>query len=528
MKKHILYLSLMLTLTACEAKNDVHLIDSSLSTNVESTMEYKVEKTILSKGFQSIHPSVEVVEKERGRFFLVNLGIVECSMARIDSISKVNNDINIYTSIQKDLEKSDIVVPQISIELKDLDDLPKEDLNFNIIANNYKPISIKFDKSQALNKIYTQFKFTNNTMPSIGLSKENDEYIWNIKLNNTFIKDNPSSPLFMFTAKVNSDNGEVIEAKPILLSEAIDNGKIIDFANDKYIVYVQKEIGEDVASENIWLYDINSYEKQKVYSTHNFIYSAKFSPDLRKLAIIEHNGKITDLYIVDLESKLTQKITPMDYKHIWNIDWKNNDLLYGVNNNENKKSSIIMFNILKNEPEVLFTVKLNVTSFDAYEDMFVYVESDDTKDLSNIFIKKNQKRLKKIDSGLDCEFISEDKLVYRKKAEKEDKYQLYMYDLKGNEEKPLTDFDTRKFIIIDRQTILIVGKNNSSTDYSVYLYDLKENESMLLGQVLDKNIFYSPSLNTAFISIVPSADNADSNFIYGINFDKLGELQKDS
>ncbi len=524
MKKQILYLSLMLTLTACKANDNIPLIDSSLSTIAETNMEYKVEKTILLKGFQSIIPNVEMIEKERGRFFLVNLGIVECSMASIDSISRVNNEINIYTSIKKEWGKSDLVVPQVLLELDDIHDLELKDLKFNIIPRNYNPISIKFDKSQVLNKIYTQFKYTNNTMPIVSLSKENNEYIWNVKLNNTFIKDNPSSSLYMLKAKVNSNSGELLEAKPILLSEVIDKGRILGFSSDKLIAYVQKETVEDADSENIWLYDINSHEKHKIYSTHNSIYAAEFSPNLKKLAIIEHNGKLTDLYIVDLKSMLIQKITPMDYKHTWNIEWKGNDLLYAVN----KNSSVILFDTSKNEEKVLFTVKINVSDFDVYDDTFVFVEMDSSKDLSSIYIKENEKRLKKIDYGRGSEFISKDKLVYTRKAGKEDKFELFLRDLNVDEEKTLTDFDVRNFLIIDENNILIVSKNNSSTDFSVYLYNLKENEPTLLGQVLDKNIFYSPSLNTAFFSIVPPTDNADSSFIYGINFDNLMECQKDS
>lgn len=528
MKKQILFLSLMLTLTACGTKKDISSIDSSLSTTAEVNLEYKIEKTILSKGFQSIIPNVELLEKESGRFFMVNLGAVECSMADIDGISRVNNEVNIYTSVKKEWGKSDIVVPQITLAIKNIEDAELKNLKFNIVPINYKPINIKFDKTQVLNKIYTQFKYANNTMPSVVLSKENNEYIWNIKLNNTFIKDDPSSPLYMFNAKVNSDNGEIIEAKPTLLSDTIGKGKILDFANDKLLAYVQKETVEDGDLENIWIYDINNSEKQKAYSTHNFIYSAKFSPDLKKLAVIEHNGKLTDLYIADLESKLIQKITPIDYKHTWNIEWKNNNLLYAINNVESQKSSVIIFDILKNEPEVMLNVNLNVSSFDVYDDTFAFIEKNTDNDLPTIYIKKNEKRLKKIDYGLSCDFISEDKLLYTKKIGKEDKYELYLYDLHENEEKPLADCDVRKFITIDQENVLIVSKDSSSTDYNVYIYNLKKKELDLLGQVLDKNIFYSPSLNTAFFSTVPPADTSDSSYIYKINFDNLKEEQKDS
>jgi len=529
MKKQIIYLSMtLLTLTACTTKKDIPLVDSGISTIAETNIKYDVEQTILSKGFQSIIPNVEVLEKGLNGTFLVNLGVVECSMASVDSISRVNNEINIFTSIKKEWGKTDIVVPQIKLKIKNIDDAEISDLKFNIIPVNYTPIDLKFDKTQVLNKIYTQLKYTNNTAPNVSLVKENDEFIWNIKLNNTFAKDNPSSPLYMVKAKISSVTGELIEAKPILLSQIIDSGKILDFADDKYIVYSQKEIIEKSETESIWLYDITDSNKQKVYSTHNHIYSTKLSPDLKKLAIIEHNGKLSDLYVVDLDKTVVQKITPMDYKHIWNINWKDNNTLYGINNDDKNKSSVILFNIENNNQEVISTVRLNVSSFDIYEDTFAFVDSDFDKDISHVYIKEKDKRLKKIDYGIDCKFADENSLLYIKKLEKEDKFQLYLYNLKENEEKLVLDLDVRKFIIIDKDNILAVTKNTSSTDYSLHLHNLKENKTTLLGQVLDKNIFYSSQLNTAFFSVVPASENPNSEFIYGVDFNKLTEYEKDS
>ncbi|SCG83892.1 hypothetical protein DW1_2328 [Proteiniborus sp. DW1] len=528
MKKQILYLSMILTLTACTPKNNAPLIDSSISVLSESNIDYKIDKTVLSKGFQSIIPNVKALEKEYERLFLVNLGVVECSMANIDSISRVNNEINIYTSVEKKWGKTDIVVPQFTVEINGIKKRELEDIKFNIIPTNYSPIALKFDKSQALSKIHTQLNYTDNTMPNVNLIKDKDEYMWEITLNNTFMKDNPSSPIYMLNVKVNSTSGEIIEAKPILLSTTIDKGKILDLAGDKLLAYVKKEVVENSNMESIWIYDIHSQEKQKIYSTLNTIYSTRFSPDLSKLAIIEHNGTLSDLYIVDLKNKNTQKITPMDYQHTWSVEWKDNNLLYGVNNDKDKMSTVLLFDTSKYNPEILFNVRMNVTGFDSYRDNFIFIEKDNSKDVSDVFIKENEKRLKKIDRGFNGEFLSKDKLLYTRKLDKEDKFELYMYDIEEHDEKIVLDLDVRKFTIIDDENILVIAKNSSSTDFSVYLYSLKDDEAKLLGQVLDKNIFYSPSLNTGFFNIVPPIENSDSDFIYGINFDILTSAKKDS
>ncbi|MFA5525016.1 MAG: hypothetical protein WDA24_11720 [Tissierellales bacterium] len=529
MKKRILYLSLMLTLTACTAKDNTPLIDSSISAVVETKLEYKIEKSVLSKGYQSIIPKVETLANERGRLFLVNLGVTECSIASIDSISRINNEVNIYTSVEKEMGKTDIVVPQFTLEIEDIKDSNYSDLKFNIVPMNYTPIELKFDRSQVLNKVYTQLNYTDNAMPSVSLVKENDEYIWNVSINNTFIKNNPSSPIYMLNVKVNSNSGELIEAKPIMVSTTIDKGKVLGLADDKLLAYVQKETVENSDTENIWIYDIYSQEKQKVYSTHNYVYSANFSPDLKKLAVIEHNGKVSDLYIVELESKLVQKITPMDYRKIWNIEWKDNNLFYGVNNDKDNKSSILLFDVTKNEPEELFSVRINVTSFDSSNGTFVFVENDAPKDTSNIYTKEDGKRIKKMDSGINGEFINNDKILYTKKYDKEEKFELYIYDLNEDKEKLIVDLDVRKFLVIDKENILLVSKNTTSSDFSIYLYNLNDHKPpTLLGQVLDRNVFYSSKTNTIFFNIVPPSESSTSDIIYGIDFSKLINGEKDS
>lgn len=531
MKKRLLYLSCLafiITLTSCKSNDDVNLTESSISEVTETNLKYNIEKTSLSKGFQSINPGVETIESEKGKLLLLNLGIVNCSMANIDRISRVNNEINIYTSIEKQWGKSDIVIPQILVEIEDLDNIELDPLKINIIPTNYSPISVKYDKAGALNIVNTQFNYTNNTMPIVTLSEEKENYVWNIILKDTFLKTESSSPLYRFYAKVDAQSGEVLESKSTLISYILGKGNILDLSSDKLMAYVQTENKDNINIETIWIYDIENNEKQKIYSTHNSIYSAKFSPDLNRLAIIEHDGKLSNLYIISLDSNLIQKITPPNYNHIWNIQWKDNDLLYGINNDEEKKSSVIAFNITENIHKFLFSVNLNVTNFELFEELFLFAERDFEKDISSFYIRNENMGIDNFANGFKCNFIDRNRLLFSKKIEGQDQYELFMYDIEKNRMERLVDFDVRNFLIINDKEILLINKDELSTYYSVYIYNIEEKTDSLLGQILEPDIFYSKDLNTAFLNILPPIENADSSYIYGINFDFLNEIEKDS
>ncbi len=106
--KKIFFLIAIFTLSllniGCSGVKEKPLVEKETK---EKSLSYVVEKITLSKGFQAINPSVEVLDDTTNLKLLANIGLIESSGIRIDKITKLDNAINIYvTSLQEDQKTS--------------------------------------------------------------------------------------------------------------------------------------------------------------------------------------------------------------------------------------------------------------------------------------------------------------------------------------------------------------------------------------------------------------------------------------
>jgi len=521
MKKNVLFLFLMLTLTACSMsdKNDTLIDNSVQSAFTEIPIEFEVVRTTLSKGFQSVTPNVEINDKETEPTFLVNLGVVECTKVKIDKITKVDNNINIYTSSTAEYENTDIVIPQLVIKINNVSRESLKDIKFNIVNSNYETIDLKFDKNHVLDNIYAQFKITSNTIPEVNVIKENGKYIWNVNIHNVFSKQSPDSPLVYFNAKVDSANGEVIDSKWITVSNTIDEGKIISLSS-RFLVYVQNISKDDESYQHLWLYDTENNEKTNIFSTHNNIFTAKVSPDSNKIAIIENKEKYTDIFIVDLEKNETKKITPLDLMHTWMIEWYGNKL-YAVSNAENRKATLMSFDIEKNQHEILFTLDKNVSEFDVYENNFAFTEFNLDNNSTNIITTSNGIELNTIENSFSPVFLDSDNLMYFKNVVDQDKRTLWIYNKNNDSLKSLTNMDIRNFEIIDDETLLLVGRENYSTEFNLYTYNFNNDNQQSIAKVITETVYYDKINNTIYFNAIPQTNSLNREMIYSVNLNSI-------
>ena len=227
----------------------------------EETLNFKIENIVLSKGFQSTDPSVEILKKGDSPRLMASLGIVESSGVTVDKITKSQNSVNIYINKISDKGKAQLAIPQIMIEIQSPMEEKLEDLSFNIINQNYEPIHLKFNKKEILNSIYSQHKISTNNVPNVSLTKPNDNIIWNVDFKNIYDKENYKSPLINFNVKVDALTGKIIDSKKINISNYIDDGHLLDYIPNKYILYKKQETNKDGDFENLWAYDIKTKEK---------------------------------------------------------------------------------------------------------------------------------------------------------------------------------------------------------------------------------------------------------------------------
>ena len=519
--KKILFLLIFVFLTSvlggCEAVEKPPFM--AMDKADEETLSFKIEKIILSKGFQTTDPSVEVLKKGSTLKILASLGIVEGSGINIDKITKSGNNINIYIDRLLDDSKVQLSVPQILIEIPELHLEKAEELNFNIINQNYEPIHLKFNKKEILNSIYSQFKISPNTTPNVILSKSHDNMFWNVSFQNIFDKENYKSPLINFNVKVNAHTGEILDSKKDNISNFIDEGQLLDYIPNNFILYKKQNTQKDHVYESLWIYNLETKEKTKIYTSKNKIQSALFNPEGTFISVLETNDNISDLYIIGKTDKIAYKITPADYINPNLIKWKDENNLYFVSVGENR-STLLSYDIVNNDYSPIRSVDFRVAEFDIAKDNFVFVQEE--KDLNNkkIFVDTSKMGLKEIGMGYKAKFISSNELIYLKHEEKDDKNILEIYNIEDNEHKDL-DYNVSNYFILNENTLNIVEKNTCNNDFTLYRYNLEEKYELPIANINSDKIYYDQSNNKGYISLSPPSENNGGSIIYSVDLGKL-------
>lgn len=493
----------------------------SINENLEEKpINYKIDKIILSKGFQSIEPGVEIIKKNSNLKLLASIGLIESSGVKIDNITKSGNEVNIYIDRILDKDSIQLAVPQIIIEIDDPIIKKFEELNFNIINKNYDTIPLKFSKSQILNKIYSQFKIAPNTIPDVQLTKEKDNIFWNIYFQNIFDKENPKSPLVNFTVEADARTGEILNSKKDAISNYIDDGYLLDYLPNSYLLYKRQHVEKDNEYESLWTYNIKTRERNKVYTSKDKIHSALFSPDNKYISLIELGGTKADLYIIPMSDKVAYKITPVNHLQPRLIKWKDNTNLYIVNIDENK-STLLTYNVKENSPKVKFDLNLTVEAFDISDDNFIFIENHEDSINKNIYLTKNGLDFKKIDTGFKATFFNNNNIIYLKNIEKEDKNTLHIYDIKTKNERNNLERDITNYFKLNKEDIIFIEKNTCNNDYTLARYNIIENSIIPIAKIINDKIFYDPAQEIGYINLIPPFDDNKDNVIYCINLKKL-------
>ncbi|SHI18177.1 TolB family protein [Sporanaerobacter acetigenes] len=521
MKKILLLIFItLLILLLVSCNNTTHKLESSEKLE-EKPIGYKIEKIVLSKGYQTIEPNVELNTKDGKTKLLASLGLVECSGVTIDKITKSDNEINIYTNRLLEDDKTQLVIPQANIVLYDLDNESLKNFKFNIINQNYKPIELKFGKTQTLNKIYSHFKISPNTIPEVNLVRNKDSFVWNISFNNIFDKENLKAPLVNLSVKADALTGEILSSNRNIVSDYIDDGLIIDYVPKKYLLYKQEHSNDSTTSNVLWLYNLETKEKEKIYETNDSIYSAIFNPDNNYISLIENDENETDIYLINMKDKITNKITPIGYNHTWNISWKDNSTLCFMDNNAKDKSTMFSYNIKDNSLENIFTTPKNISNFDINGDLIVFTEFDEGELNQNIYLTKDGTTLKKLDEGYSANFLNDDKILYLKNIHDKNEDNLYSYDLKEALVQKETDLNVKNYVKLNSENLIIIAKNSCNNDYTLVKYNIKDNSFKEFANITGDKLFYDEELNKGYISLSPPIENSKRHIIYSIDLSKL-------
>ena len=509
----------ILLLSSC-TKNKNSSIEPASSIK-EAAIGYKIEKIVLSRGYQSIEPKVEIINKNDSKEILASLGLIECSGVTIDKITKVDNEIKIYTNRLLDNDKVQLVVPQLIFSLEDSDILKSSDVRFKIINQNYKPINLKFNRSQILNNIYSNFKISQSTIPNVNLIKSNDTYIWDINFNNIFDRDSLKLPLMNFTVQADANTGEILSSNKDIVSTYIDDGEILDYISDKYLLYKREEKKDDEIYNNLYVYNINTEQKEKIYTTNNIIRLAKFSPDSGNISLIENDDNITNIYLVNLKDKIIKKITPHGYNHTWSIKWKDKENLYFINNDTNEKSTLFDYNLSTNEAEQIFLTTKNVSDFDFIDNSFLITEFDADNINKNIYLTNDGVILNKIDTGYRATFLDNKTILYLKNIQDKNTNVLCIYHIDSGLKTIEDKLNLEDYTILKDNKLTLVAKNSCNDDFDLIEYDILSGDMMTIANVTSPKVFCNSNNNVGYLSLTPPLEDSKRSIVYSIDLEKL-------
>ncbi len=521
MKKIIITLIIVVLLsllTGCQNGKNPPIIINNKTENKEKDINYKIEKIVLSKGYQSIEPNVEIVQKGNKSKLLATLGLIECSGIIVDKITTTNNEVNIYVNKLNENE-TQLAIPQVLIELKDSDMKKLENFKFNIVNQNYEPIMLKFNKNEILNNIYSHFKIIQNTIPEVDLIQSNDKLIWDINFHGIFDKESSNNPLINLSVKVDANTGEILTSDKKTISNYIDNGIVLDFVPKKYLLYKK---GENQDKYNIlWLYNLETGKKKKLYTSDKTIYSAKFNPDYSTIAMIEHDDEITNLKLITINNKKAKDITPDKLQHIWLVNWQDNSSLYFVNNDTKHDSTIQKYDLKNDSLETMLHINKNILNFDIKDDTFLLTEFDEKKVNQNIFLVRDGEIIKEIDKGFNASFFGDDKIIYLKNTKNNDINTFNIYNLEKDTKDIKKECNVQNYLLIDDKNLVIISKNSCNDNYTLCKYNTNTCILTPFANITGDKFFYDIDNNIGYITLNPSIEESNKNIIYSVNLDNL-------
>lgn len=529
--KKILFLFLIITLivaiTGCSAnKKDHFLVMENLE---EKSLSYKIEKIVLSKGFQSIEPNVEIVNKDNNLKILVTVGLIESSGVTIDKITQSGDEINIYIERLLENGKTQLSIPQILIVIEEPAIEKTEELNCNIINQNYEPITLKFNKNQILNKVYSQFNISPNTIPAVNLIKRNDQLLWDISFNSIFDKKNYKSPIVNFHVRVDSNTGEIIDAEKEDISTYIDNGTILDYIPSSNLLYKQQIEDEGNIYEKLWYYNTETGEKKKLYTSNSKIQSAIFNPNAEYISLIEIDDNKTDLYIINVLDTTTYKVTAANYLYTNLMKWIDENTLYFIDNSGHR-SNLLRYDLEKSNTTVQLNLDISASDFDALGDNFLFIKSNEDESLNKtIYFKKKGTELKELDKGFNAKFFNENYVVYLKNIEEEDKNTLYIYDIEKQQEiNNLLDYNIYNYFKLDEGNMILIEKNDGHNNFTLNRYNMANGHITPIANINSNKIFFDPHKEKCYISLTPPEDVKEDNIIYSIDMSTLNIMDNEN
>lgn len=503
----IILLNIVLILTACNSEGMSPLLykdgpknSASGSSNEDAAdithLDYTINKITLSKNYQSINPGVKIIKDELKSNLYISLGIVESSGIEIRKIEKKDKEVSIY--VQNQNLNGEIVVPQALIKLDGFDSKDMEDLNFKIINQNYDPVKANIDIGEAISKIESALKVSTSTFPDVDINKKDDKLFLILDFKNAVDLEQKENPIIDLDVIIDIVDGKMIKSNKKPVSSLIDEGNILEYIPNKYLLYTKEETikGTEDTSISLWIYDIEKSNKEKIYTSKNKIKSLKFNADQDKLFLIESFSDYNELYLLELKdlrvykANLDKEINPSV------AVWKDNENIVLVDRRD-KDSQIFNLNLPSKALSLLSTLKDNISDIKYSKDTYIYTIEDEKN--KEIYTTRDFKDKLLIDKGHSPLLIDERTIGYLKDDTIENKTILCFYDLKDKTIHSYSDIDVNNFFIW-KNNLGVIENNHIASDNPLYIYNLKSKKIKFVTSVKNEKVFLNSDKNILYIN----------------------------
>lgn len=480
-------------------------------------LDYTIDKVTLSKNYQSIEPSIEMIKNGLHTNLLISLGIVNSSGITIDKIDRIDRDVNIHISNKDKASENQLVVPQVILHFEDLSSKEMEKLNFKIVNKNYEPIKANLDISEAISKIQSSLKISSSTFPNVEIKKENDNTFLNLSFENAVDLKNKNNPIINLDVLVDLTSGEIVKSTRNSVSSFIDKGTILDYISNKFIFYLQEKVGNEYTSYNLWVYDIENDKKEKFYTSKEKIIALDFNDKKDKAFLIKSSKNSNEIHLLELDNLKVNRLEIQEKINPSLATWKDDEIILVDKKNNNSK--IYSFNNKDKKVKSISQKKGDIKQIDYFQGNYIYAMEDDNS--KEIYITDDFKKDTLLDQGENPVFINKNTIAYLKNNNNNDKKTLWFYNIKNSTTKAYSDIDVDS-IFIWKDNLAIIEKTPANSDNPIYIYDLQEENLEFLTSVKDDKIFLNTEKDLIYIN--PSISFND-NKVPVISFVDLKDIK---
>ena len=245
------------------------------------------------------------------------------------------------------------------------------------------------------------------------------------------------------------------------------------------------------------------------------------SPDHNSISLIENDNDATNIYLINIANKVTNKITPVGYNHTWNMEWKDLDNVYFLNNDSLEHSTLFLYNKKNNIMKKVFKIPKNISQFDIADKLMIFTEYDEKELNQNIFITEDGLALDKIDLGHSISFIDNNTIAFLKNVSERNENKLHLYNIKDKSMKIPTNINVINYLKLKPEVLLIIGKGNCENDYILSSCNILDGKVHEIARINGEKIYYDEELNKGYISLSPPLENSKRHIIYSIDLNKM-------